>query len=583
MAGLLDFFGNGWDDPKSNAVMALAGGLLDGDFAGGMKGYSQVMAGAGDAKFKRAMQQAQMDNLASEIDARKLAGVKYADQQKLIESVFGGKGIQNKGTGVGEVPFPTGGMSTENGVIGAPLQTSQGSINQGGSVLGNMRPDDVARLKLGGLDLTEIYKYANDPQKLDQGATYKDRNTGLERFMPKVGEGMMPNQQGVYGFAPGYAEAQAKFEGDKTRAVEGAKSQFGMTTVTRPDGSTYLAPNDIVLGAARGQAPQQPMQQPAYRSQAPASSEAQMIANGMGGLNGLPTTARGGNVSMKSTPAEMDKPRILQDAFAQVTDNFNVAQKAGDSAGMRRAQADLEGIRSEFAKIGGGRSPSLAPNQAPNTAPQSAPSFGLQLQSLSEKERISAENDAYKTKLVEQAKADIVPTQARQASISSANDALSVIDKALAHPGLGVATGLSGVVDPRNYIPGQVGKDYQSIQKQLEGKAFLSAFEQLKGGGAISEKEGEKAQQAIARMSTSQSEKEYRQGLKDYREVIQTGLSRLNGKESQKQEQKTLQDYGYKTPDDVLRDARNTLMRNPQARGEVEKRLKAMGLSLGGQ
>lgn len=349
MAGLLDFFGNGWDDPKSNAVMALAGGLLDGDFASGMKGYSQVMAGAGEAKYKRAMQEAQMDNLKSEIEARKLAGTKYADQQALIKSVFGG-GIQNKGTGVGEVPFPMGGMSTPMGNVNA----QQGSIPMPemqplsqGSVLGNLRPDDVARLKLGGLDLTDIYKYANDPQKLEQGATYKDRNTGAERFMPKVGEGMMPNQQGVYGFAPGYAESQAKFEGDKTRAIEGAKSQFGMTTITRPDGSTYLAPNDVVLGAARGQAPQQATQ-------------------------ARPMTAP------MSQPTQANKtPWISQDKQAGILEILNQELR-----NPRNSPEDIAGIKREIARAGG-----QPQSLSPNTAPQFAPSFGLELQSQAGKDQ----------------------------------------------------------------------------------------------------------------------------------------------------------------------------------------------------
>lgn len=392
MAGLLDFFGNGWDDPKSSAVMAFANGLLNKDFAGGMQGYTQAMAGAKDAQFKRAMQQAQMDNLASEIEARKLAGVKDARQQALIESVFGK--VKNNGTGVGEVPFPTGGMSTSMGNVNAqqgniPMPEMQPSPqSQGGSVLGNMRPDDVARLKLGGLDLTEIYKYANDPQKLEQGNIYKDRNTGVERFMPKVGEGMMPNQQGVYGFAPGYAEAQAKFEGDKTRAVEAAKAGYSLQEKTLAGGQPVIGTTSQLLEAVQGSNPF--MGTPTMQGQprpAAAGSEANSIAAAMGGLNGLPTTARGGNISMKSTPAEMDKPLILRDAFNEASARWEAANKIGDSANMNRAKADIEDIRSEFAKLGGVRP------QAPNTAPQSAPSLGLQLQSQQEKDALKTSSE----------------------------------------------------------------------------------------------------------------------------------------------------------------------------------------------
>jgi hypothetical protein len=102
MAGLLDFFGNGWDDPKSNAVMALAGGLLDGDFAGGMKGYAGVMAGAPDVKLKRAMQQAQMDELTSQNTAR-LDAIKQkqasADEQRRIGQLVANAGRPTLGGG----------------------------------------------------------------------------------------------------------------------------------------------------------------------------------------------------------------------------------------------------------------------------------------------------------------------------------------------------------------------------------------------------------------------------------------------------------------------------------------------------
>jgi hypothetical protein len=102
MAGLLDFFGSGWEDPKSNAVMALAGGLLDGDFASGMKGYAQTMAGAGEAKFQKAMQQAKLDEMLAQTgakqDAIKQAQLK-ADEAKRINQLVAGAGRPTIGSG----------------------------------------------------------------------------------------------------------------------------------------------------------------------------------------------------------------------------------------------------------------------------------------------------------------------------------------------------------------------------------------------------------------------------------------------------------------------------------------------------
>ena len=106
-------------------------------------------------------------------------------------------------------------------------------------------------------------------------------------------------------------------------------------------------------------------------------------------------------------------------------------------------------------------------------------------------------------------------------------NAFKLVDQALAHPGLGTATGLSGAIDPRNYIPGTDAKNFDSLAKQLKGNAFLSAFAQLKGGGAITEVEGAKAESAIARLQQSQSEAEYRAALKDYQGIIGQGLKRM--------------------------------------------------------
>jgi hypothetical protein len=49
-------------------------------------------------------------------------------------------------------------------------------------------------------------------------------------------------------------------------------------------------------------------------------------------------------------------------------------------------------------------------------------------------------------------------------------------------------------------IPGTDGADVQALVNQVTSQAFLNAFEQLKGGGAITEREGQAATQAITRL-----------------------------------------------------------------------------------
>ncbi len=103
--------------------------------------------------------------------------------------------------------------------------------------------------------------------------------------------------------------------------------------------------------------------------------------------------------------------------------------------------------------------------------------------------------------------------------IRTSDQAISLIDQALNHPGRATATGLSGTLDPRNYTPGTDARDFQVLLDQIKGGTFLQAFQSLKGGGAITEVEGKKAEQAIARLNTAQSDEAFAQALKDLREV----------------------------------------------------------------
>ena len=65
---------------------------------------------------------------------------------------------------------------------------------------------------------------------------------------------------------------------------------------------------------------------------------------------------------------------------------------------------------------------------------------------------------------------------------------------------------------------------------QLKGGAFLEAFNTLKGGGQITEVEGKKATDAIARMDNATSESEFKAAVKDYQDVIRKGMNRARMK-----------------------------------------------------
>lgn len=115
---------------------------------------------------------------------------------------------------------------------------------------------------------------------------------------------------------------------------------------------------------------------------------------------------------------------------------------------------------------------------------------------------------------------------AQQASIAAQ---IGVIDKALTHPGRTTVTGLSGNLDPRNYIAGTDATNFKTVIDQLGGAAFLQAFESLKGGGQITEVEGKKATDAIARLNTAQSDDEFKASLEELRGIMAVGQARLGG------------------------------------------------------
>lgn len=119
--------------------------------------------------------------------------------------------------------------------------------------------------------------------------------------------------------------------------------------------------------------------------------------------------------------------------------------------------------------------------------------------------------------------------RAIDAQRASANAQLQVIDQALNHPGRETATGLSSMIDPRNRVPGTDATDFQVLLDQIGGAAFLQGFESLKGGGAITEIEGKKAEQAIARLNRAQSDAEFKKSLEELRSVVAAGQARLGG------------------------------------------------------
>lgn len=111
-------------------------------------------------------------------------------------------------------------------------------------------------------------------------------------------------------------------------------------------------------------------------------------------------------------------------------------------------------------------------------------------------------------------------------AIADAEATKTKIDELLKNEGLNSIVGPLDQYRP-TWLLGQSGNDALARYNQLKGQAFLQAYGLLRGGGAITDIEGKKAESAMARLDRAQSEPEFRQALRDFRDAIDTGVRKL--------------------------------------------------------
>ena len=76
----------------------------------------------------------------------------------------------------------------------------------------------------------------------------------------------------------------------------------------------------------------------------------------------------------------------------------------------------------------------------------------------------------------------------------------------------------------------------QPILNQIKGQTFLQAYQSLKGGGTITEIEGNKAEAALARLDQYQSDEDFAGALNDLQDVLKSGLDRARSRAGVRQQ-----------------------------------------------
>lgn len=104
--------------------------------------------------------------------------------------------------------------------------------------------------------------------------------------------------------------------------------------------------------------------------------------------------------------------------------------------------------------------------------------------------------------------------------ISASDTALDLIQSIKTDPYRQRGTGVSSFF---NILPGTGGYDFQNKVDQAKSGAFLTAIQQMRGLGALSNAEGQTATQAVTRMNTATSEEAFAEALDDYEKIVRKG------------------------------------------------------------
>lgn len=118
----------------------------------------------------------------------------------------------------------------------------------------------------------------------------------------------------------------------------------------------------------------------------------------------------------------------------------------------------------------------------------------------------------------------------KQAAASEIGNMRSMLGELKNHEGMSTSIGAKGAEYlfgiKKEPIAGTKAADFYSLLEQVQGGTFMQAFNNLKGGGQITEQEGAKATAAIARLNPRQTEEGFNKALMDFDAVLAQAQAR---------------------------------------------------------
>lgn len=181
--------------------------------------------------------------------------------------------------------------------------------------------------------------------------------------------------------------------------------------------------------------------------------------------------------------------------------------------------------------------PSLRmPTKAEEAADAERARLGVQLEMSGQTNQMEASRAA----AVENAKLDVGRLAEIRTNLprirSEFENANKAAQQLVNHPGLAQITGKLGGRIPdsptavkyfKAVMSGTPAADAMALHEQIKGKVFLQAFQTLKGGGQITNVEGDKATAAMARMDRAQTTEAYVAAVNEFMQAIQAGYAKM--------------------------------------------------------
>jgi hypothetical protein len=250
----------------------------------------------------------------------------------------------------------------------------------------------------------------------------------------------------------------------------------------------------------------------------------------------------------------------MMQALPELQRNLAMAQMMGQDtrpfeAAIRSVYADLGIEQLPAGQMGAGGGPAAASGGPAELTPASADGGMMDAEALRAQlaeARRRADVEAYATGRVSEVTAgQISDIEAQIAAIPEMQAAaeegartaqqydtqVSILEDIINDPNLAGVTGRIEGSTPRESLRGAVifnegERELLSKIEQIEGGAFLQAFENLKGGGQITENEGRAATRAITRLGARDVGTEaYRRAAEELRRVFANAAARERGQE----------------------------------------------------